>query len=183
MWWSAVRRLWNRALSALPRAMAGRLMKDLPRLTHDGIELTFVDSLRAHLAEHSFDRAVSALQIAADAAGAAYAGLKQDVRQIIFWECDTGLPYHPYQQAIIVPPEVAQESDLTCFAAWLLNASESLERGGRRERTAEFLQSLPTAEAERVAQWLADTPKRAQLARQTYKPKPKGDDMGETCDL
>lgn len=178
---SALLRWWNTALSALPRALAGRLIKNFPRLSHDGIELVFFDPSQTHLAEHYFERAVSGLRIAADAAGEAYAGLKGDVKRIIFWKCDTGLPYHPFQQAIIVPPEVAQESDLTCFAAWLLHVSEMSEHGASSERSAEFLRSLPPAEAARVSLWLTDTMRQSQLAKESY--RPEDDISNESCPL
>jgi len=178
---SAVQRWWNTALSALPRALAGKLIKDLPQLTYDGIELVYFDPSQTHMAEQYFERAISGLRIVAAVAGEAYAELKGDVKRIIFWKCDTGLPYHQFQQAIIVPPEVAQESDLNCFAAWLLHVSGMSEHNASSERSAEFLRSLPPDEAARVSQWLTDTMQRSQLARESY--RPEDDISNESCPL
>jgi hypothetical protein len=178
---SALKRWWNSVLSALPRALAGRLTKDLPRLTHDGIELVFFDASQTHMAEQYFERAISALRLAAAADAKAYAELKGDVKRIIFWKSDTGLPYHQFQQAIIVPPEVAQEADPNCFAAWLLHVSGMSEQSVSSERSAMFLKSLPPDEAARVSQWLTDTMQRSQLARESY--RPEDDASNESCPL
>lgn len=178
---SVLQRWWKRTLSALPRALTGRLIKDLPRRTHDGIELVFSDASQTHMAEQYFEHAVSGLRTAAAAAAEAYAALKGDVKRIIFWKSDTGLPYHPFQQAIIVPTEVGQESDPNRFAAWLLHVSGMSEHNASSERSVQFLRSLPPDEAARVSQWLTDTMRQSEQARESY--RPEDDVSNESCPL
>jgi hypothetical protein len=168
------------ALSTWVRGIAGRLLEGFPRLAYDGMELIVVDESRAHLAKDYFDHTVSALQVAARAENG-YAELKGEVKRILFWSCDTGLPYHPFQQAIIVPPEVALEADAVCFAAWLLYASESIEPAMPGKRLTELFETLPTSERTRVTGWLAETMSRARLARESVRVK---DDLSNrSCSL
>ena len=66
-----------------------------------------------------------ALACAATRAPKSYARLRKDVRSIVLWAGPPRPPYHPLQLALIVPAEVALESDTSSYAAWLLCASRS----------------------------------------------------------
>lgn len=169
--WAVVRNWRDRLLGALPWCLADALTKNLPRRTYDGIDLVLADSSRVYMAEQYFDRTVSALRVVAISTEEAYAGIKRDVRRIIFWQRDTGLPYHPFQQTIIVPPEVAQEPDITCLAVWLVHVSEVRKGESSNDWSAQFLASLPPQEALRVSGWLYETMRRAEHARTSYRPE------------
>ena len=137
------------------RALARRLSAQLPRASHEGLELLVGDVALAQKAEMFFERTKNALNYASVHAPSSYAKLRKEARTIVLRSETTSPPYNRFQLAILVPAQVALEADAPAYAAWLLYAS-GLSRGRREaaERVSAIERTLDPAERDRVRAWL-----------------------------
>jgi hypothetical protein len=143
-------RWWARIVGAAPRALARRLSPH-PRSSHDGIDLVTTEPRTAAHADAFFARTAEALAAAAARAPGSYAQLRKDMKSVILWAQPAPSPYHRFQLAALVPPDIALEADTESYAAWLLYTS-GLGRGRESalDRAEEFIRALPPDERNHV---------------------------------
>jgi hypothetical protein len=133
-----------------------RLSRRLPQQFHEGIGLIVADEALARQAETFFERTAAALRVAESRATRAFTKFRKDVEQVLLWGRPDAPAYNRFQLAVVVPPRIAFDAEIDCYAAWLLRASA--HQHGKAEsdlRLQEFLTSLDRERREQVEAWLS----------------------------
>jgi len=149
------KRLLNRTGGIPARVLMRVMARRYPQQEYDGLRLVVADDRLASSAERFFSRTKEALATAAARAPQAYAKFRKDIHQVLLWGKTQESPYHKFQLAALVPPQIALEADTLCYATWLLYTSGLSENKVEAQaRSGEFLASLEHDEGTRVAAWL-----------------------------
>ena len=147
---SSFGRWWAQLVGAAARVLA-RHPSPFARQSHDGIELLVTEYRPQAEVDAFFARTKEALSAAARLAPGSYARLRADVARIILWPRPAPSPYHRFQQAVLVPVDIALEAEALPYAGWLLYVSGlSRARQTALDRAAELLDALLPAERRRV---------------------------------
>jgi hypothetical protein len=160
-----LRRLRNRFTAIPTRFLMGLLSGQRPRKDFDGIALIASDPSLTLKAGLFFERSTSALMRAQTGAPVAFGEFRQDVREVLLWGQSKAPSYQRFQLAVVVPPRIALEADLNCYAAWLLYTSGLIYgRDEARARSNDFAHSLNSRERTTVAEWFVDETERGQYS-------------------
>jgi hypothetical protein len=153
---SWIGRWWAKVAGSPMRALARRLSSSLPQVSHDGLQLVIGDASLVPQAEVLFERTISALDHASTDAARGYERLRKDARSVVLRREATKPPYNRFQLALLVPVQVALQTETPVYAAWLLYAS-GLSRDVREaaDRSSAIERTLDPAQLEQLRGFLA----------------------------